>query len=265
MTRETHDPADASSGGDEPRGDGEVSTVDDETPTDRERSQPEDAAGGESAPADAEAAVGDPETAVADAETAALDADAAATDSAYAAGGEDAAADAGGSGNAPPATDYGADRGPVRTLDTRVRLKWAGQVVLGTAVLGAIGGGLAVAFEPVEAWMVLAVTIPLLVLGLGWVWLRYRLWAFQFRTDHLFLERGVYRNVETVVPYVRIQHVDTSRGPVERVLGLSTLVVYTAGSRGADVAIPGLPAAEAESMQDRVKELAVAAEGGEGL
>jgi membrane protein YdbS with pleckstrin-like domain len=113
--------------------------------------------------------------------------------------------------------------------------------------------------------MVAGVVVPVLVLGILWVWLRFRLWAFQFRTDHLFLERGVYRNVETVVPYVRIQHVDTSRGPVERVLGLSTLVVYTAGSRGADVAIPGLPAGDAEAMQSRVKELAIEAEGGEGL
>ena len=155
--------------------------------------------------------------------------------------------------------------GPVRTLDTRIRLKWYGQVVLALAVLGALGTGLSMATDVVQPWLVAVVVLPLLAIGLLWVRLRYRLWAFQFRTDHLFLERGVYRNVETVVPYVRIQHVDTSRGPVERVLGLSTLVVYTAGSRGADVAIPGLPAAEAESMQDRVKELAVAAEGGEGL
>ena len=65
----------------------------------------------------------------------------------------------------------------------------------------------------------------------------------------------------TVVPYVRIQHVDASRGPVERAFGLATTVVYTAGSRGADVSIPGLSPERAEDLQTRLKQLAIAAEG----
>ncbi len=152
-----------------------------------------------------------------------------------------------------------------RSLDRRVRLKWAGEVFLFVGVIAVAGGVAAVVSDRVAPWMVAVVGLPLLAVGLLWVRVRYRRWAFQFREDHLFLERGVYRQVETVVPYVRIQHVDTSRRPVERALGLSTLVVYTAGSRGADVSIPGLPAVDAEAMQDRVKRLAIEAEGGEGL
>lgn len=164
-----------------------------------------------------------------------------------------------------PVTGGTDEAGPVRTLDPRIRLKWSGQVLLVVGLVAIVGGVYALVADPVELWHVAALVTPFLVLGLAWVRLRYRRWAFQFRADHLFLQRGVYRNVETVVPYVRIQHVDTSRGPVERLLGLSTLVVYTAGSRGADVAIPGLPAEDAEAMQSRVKELAIEAEGGEGL
>lgn len=157
------------------------------------------------------------------------------------------------------------DEGPVRSLDGRIRLKWYGQVVVGVAVVAAVAAAIVVFADQAEPWMAVAVVVPILVIGLVWVRLRYRAWAFQFRADHLFLEHGVYRHVETVVPYVRIQHVDTSRGPIERALGLSTLVVYTAGSRGADVSIPGLPADDAEAMQTRVKELAIESEGGEGL
>ena len=105
----------------------------------------------------------------------------------------------------------------------------------------------------------------LVVVGLVWVHLRYRIWSFRVREDALYLERGVITNVKTVAPHVRIQHVDTSRGPLERALGLSTLVVYTAGSRGADVSIPGLTTAEAADLQQRVKELAIAADGGDAL
>jgi len=104
-----------------------------------------------------------------------------------------------------------------------------------------------------------------LVVGLVWVVLRYRAWVYQVRADALYLERGVTTHVRTLVPYVRIQHVDTSRSPLERALGLSTLVVYTAGSRGADVSIPGLTPEQAQDLQQRVKELAIEAEGGDAL
>ncbi|MFB6312181.1 MAG: PH domain-containing protein [Salinirussus sp.] len=107
--------------------------------------------------------------------------------------------------------------------------------------------------------------LVILVAGLAWVVLRYRAWGFEVRNDELYLQRGVVTHVRTIAPYVRIQHVDTQRGPLERWLGLSTLVVYTAGSRGADVSIPGLTATEARDLQSRLKQLSIAAEGGDAV
>ncbi len=54
---------------------------------------------------------------------------------------------------------------------------------------------------------------------------------------------------DTSVPYVRVQHVDTTRGPVERAIGLASVVVYTAGTRGADITIPGLRPVEPPSAR----------------
>ena len=151
-----------------------------------------------------------------------------------------------------------------RTLSASVQLIWAVRVLFGVAVLGVLGG-FAIGQTSLDPTLVPAVTGVLTVLGLVWVHLRYRVWSFRVREDALYLERGVVTNVKTVAPHVRIQHVDTSRGPLERALGLSTLVVYTAGSRGADVSIPGLTTEEATDLQQRVKELAIAAEGGDAL
>ena len=149
-------------------------------------------------------------------------------------------------------------------LAGRVRIQWALGLVVPLGVI-AVGAGIAAPRVGVDPLLVVPLVVALLVLGLVWIVFRYRLWAYQVREDSLYLERGVVRHVRTVVPYVRIQHVDTSRGPVERSLGLSTLVVYTAGSRGADVSIPGLTPEEASDLQQRVKELAIEAEEGEGL
>ncbi len=87
----------------------------------------------------------------------------------------------------------------------------------------------------------------------------YQAWRFELQSDALYLERGVITFVETAVPFVRVQHVDTQFGPIERLLGLSSVVVYTAGSRNADVRIPGLTPDRARDLQDTLRELAVEA------
>lgn len=157
--------------------------------------------------------------------------------------------------------EYTTDR---RSLTPAVQLQWGLWTTLGvvilTAIITAILGNFGI--DPRVGALVL---VALFVLGMVWVALRYKRWVYQVQEDALYLERGVVTHVRTLAPYVRIQHVDTSRGPLERALGLSTLVVYTAGSRGADVSIPGLTPEEARDLQQRVKELAIEAEGGDAL
>ena len=156
---------------------------------------------------------------------------------------------------------YTTDR---RTLDPTVRIQWSIRTTLTAVVLGLILSTILASFGVSPVFGAAGVT-ALFVLGLVWVFLRYRVWVYQIRDDSVYLERGVVTHVRTIVPYVRIQHVDTSRSALERALGLSTLVVYTAGSRGADVSIPGLEPEEARDLQQRLKELAIEAEGDDAL
>ncbi|MFC6941912.1 PH domain-containing protein [Salinirubellus sp. GCM10025818] len=150
--------------------------------------------------------------------------------------------------------------GPVRKLDPRVRYVWVLGSVVGSLVLAGIAG--VAGFLLLDRLLVgPAIFLVLLALGVVMAVLRYRSWSYEVREDSLYLERGVLTHTRTVVPYVRIQHVDASRGPVERTLGLATAVVYTAGSRGADVSIPGLTTDRADDLQERLKRLAIAAEG----
>jgi membrane protein YdbS with pleckstrin-like domain len=151
-----------------------------------------------------------------------------------------------------------------RTLSPRVRIGWAARLLVGVAVLAAFAR-FAFARLGVDPRLAPALAGVLGVLGLAWVHLRYRAWSYRLRSDALYLERGVLTQVRTVAPHVRIQHVDTSRGPLERALGLSTLVVYTAGSRGADVSVPGLAPEEASDLQRRLKKLAIETGGGDAL
>jgi uncharacterized protein len=94
---------------------------------------------------------------------------------------------------------------------------------------------------------VLTVTAALVVPPLS-----YRAWGFALRDRDLYLRRGVLFRTTSIVPHARIQHVDTRHGPIDRWLGLASVVVFTAGSQGAIIAIPALDAPEADSVRDRL-------------
>ena len=58
-----------------------------------------------------------------------------------------------------------------------------------------------------------------------------------------------------MVPYGRIQYVDVTQGPFQRLFGLKVVDVKTA-SASTDASIPGLPAEEADALRDRLAERA---------
>ncbi|WP_248896613.1 PH domain-containing protein [Haloplanus halobius] len=150
-------------------------------------------------------------------------------------------------------------------LHPRVRAVWAGQAAVLAAVLAAVTLVVSRFLLTLPAWVPPAVFVVALVVGVGLATARYRVWRYEVRDDALYLERGVFTRVRTVVPFVRIQHVDSSRGPVERLAGLASTVVYTAGSRGADVTVPGLTPTGADDLRERLKRLAIGAEGDDAV
>ena len=102
--------------------------------------------------------------------------------------------------------------------------------------------------------------LPLALLELvalpGWgVWLALRQYAstrWRLDADGYSLRRGRLWQQETFVPRSRVQHLDLQRGPVARRLGLSTLVIHTAGTRQHAVATAGLAAGDAEHLRDEL-------------
>ncbi len=94
-----------------------------------------------------------------------------------------------------------------------------------------------------------------LTIALIWPGLRYRFWRWIVEPDQVLIQRGVLWRSRSLIPRVRIQHVDTRSSPLQRWLGLSSLIIYTAGTRGADAEIPGLAAADAEALREELAQL----------
>lgn len=83
------------------------------------------------------------------------------------------------------------------------------------------------------------------------VWLTRRQVAamgYALEDGHLLWRKGVMFRSLTVVPYGRMQYVDTSQGPIARHFGVAEVRLHTA-SASTDAVINGLPVAEAEELR----------------
>lgn len=152
-----------------------------------------------------------------------------------------------------------------RSLDPQVRLLWLANSLVTAVFLGAVVGAASAFVLDWPAWSGTIAFLGVGVLGAAFAVLRYRIWRYEIRSEAVYIRRGVLTRIRTIVPHVRIQHVDTQRGPFERTLGLSRVVIYTAGSRQADVAIPGLRPDQATDLQNRLRDLAIESEGDDAV
>jgi uncharacterized protein len=82
---------------------------------------------------------------------------------------------------------------------------------------------------------------------------RYAHIGYALGADDLRVARGFLFRTDTIVPFVRVQHIDVGQGPIERRYGLSHLVVHTSGTHNSTVTLPGLPAERAAEMRDAIR------------
>ncbi|HWC34690.1 MAG TPA: PH domain-containing protein [Mycobacteriales bacterium] len=89
----------------------------------------------------------------------------------------------------------------------------------------------------------------------GWLlWRRYRAWGYAERADDLLIRRGIMVRRLSVVPYGRMQFIDVTAGPIDRMYGLATVQLHTAAA-ATDARIPGLDRADAELLRDHLAAL----------
>lgn len=144
-----------------------------------------------------------------------------------------------------------------KALDPRVVVLWRAQALLWTAgIATSVGiGGWLLDFRYMSLIGASVALLTGILVALLWPPARYRSWSFALRGSDVVLRRGVWWRVTSIIPHSRIQHVDTTHGPLERKLGLSSVVVFTAGTVGASMTIPGLRTGEAGELRDRLAEL----------
>lgn len=134
-------------------------------------------------------------------------------------------------------------------------------IVAAIFLLIAVGLFVIAALTPMPIWIAVIYACVALLLTYGIVWwipyIRWYRWRYEVSEDEIDLQHGIWWIHRTLVPMVRVQHVDTEQGPLLRRFGLATVKVSTAG--GAHE-IPALLMVDAEAVRDRIAELAKVAE-----
>lgn len=87
--------------------------------------------------------------------------------------------------------------------------------------------------------------------------IRWKIWRYDVREHEIEIQNGLFIVNRTLIPMVRVQHVDTSQGPVLKKYNLSNISISTAATTHI---IPMLITEEADQLRARISQLARVAE-----
>jgi membrane protein YdbS with pleckstrin-like domain len=88
------------------------------------------------------------------------------------------------------------------------------------------------------------------------IFIPHRRWGrlgYALHPKMLQVVRGWLFHVDTIVPLVRVQHIDVTRGPLDKAFGTASLVVHTAGTHNSIVVLPGLAPDRASEIRDEIR------------
>ncbi len=102
-----------------------------------------------------------------------------------------------------------------------------------------------------------ALLIPLALLAVVAVaGLRYWFFRFRIEGDRIHIRQGILEKTSVELPFDRIQGINVERRPVDRLLGLVTVSLDTAGSETTEGELPCVSRGVAEELQARVGDTA---------
>jgi uncharacterized protein len=146
-------------------------------------------------------------------------------------------------------------RAPRHRVHPNARWLWAIQGVAPALALAAAGAVAALAVPDdapawlrapaaVLPWLTLPAAVLLVVVAPLW---RYRVHHWEVTAEAVYTLEGWLTRTWRIVPIARIQTVDTTRGPLQQLLGLATIRIRTASHAGS-AEVRHLDAALAEAV-----------------
>ena len=88
------------------------------------------------------------------------------------------------------------------------------------------------------------------LINITFIVLGFKKKKYALRQRDIIYTKGLLWHTRTSIPFNRIQHAELKQGPLERMYGLHSSKVYTAGGQSSDLVIPGLKEETALAIKD---------------
>ena len=87
--------------------------------------------------------------------------------------------------------------------------------------------------------------------------IRWKIWRYEVREQEIEIQSGLFVVKRTLIPMVRVQHVDTEQGPILKKYNLANISISSAATTHT---IPMLDLEDADILRMKISELARVAE-----
>ncbi|MUK89723.1 PH domain-containing protein [Ornithinibacillus sp. L9] len=148
---------------------------------------------------------------------------------------------------------------PSNTIAKDAIKAWRITALLGEGIVWLVTISLGVLYFVFD-WSVWIVLIAFIVSVLSTVFfvvilpkLRWRRWRYEVFEQEIYIQHGILIVSRTLVPMIRVQHVDTKQGPILKRYNLASVTISTAATTHE---IPALLEEDASELRDRISALA---------
>lgn len=148
---------------------------------------------------------------------------------------------------------------PQQSIDVRAVSAWRlSGIITGLFCFVLAGGYIAAAcYWEWPLWVgyvLLALAAVITILKVGVIpKISWKRWRYEVKEQEISLMHGIWFKHHTLIPMVRVQHVDTKQGPIMRHYGLTSVTIATAAGVSE---IPALADEVAGALRDQIAELA---------
>ncbi|WP_264989561.1 PH domain-containing protein [Lysinibacillus piscis] len=152
---------------------------------------------------------------------------------------------------------------PKHQISSKGLTVWRVYGVIQTVILCIVGGAACYGtyyFEwPSFIYFIAGAVVVLSIILSIWLFpkIRWERWRYEVREHEIEVQHGLFVVKRTLIPMVRVQHVDTTQGPILKKYDLSNISISTAATVHT---IPALIMDEADHLRARISELARVAE-----
>lgn len=144
-------------------------------------------------------------------------------------------------------------------LDKRILVSWRIVRLISILIIGAIMTTAMIIlsrqsfFEPYQFYgyiLIGIISAYMLVALFVFPAIEYKQWGYIISEDRVEIRHGIFFIKNIVIPIVRIQHITTSQGPINRKLGVSIVNIHTASGQ---FGIEGISNEDASSITEGLK------------